>query len=80
MSENKRIDAFYKILGLYEDAKDGKIDFMSYSRYVYNLYVKYLGLAEKDIYGTLKGIYDLGDTIDHSTLKSLVFHLIKMEG
>lgn len=81
MSKNKRADEFYKILGLWEDAyQKHTILEDSYLRYVNRLYVKYIGLANDDIFPLLKGLYDLGEKAEHKDVKSIVFHLIEIGG
>lgn len=81
MSKNKHADEFYKILGLWEDAfQKQTILSDSYLGYVNRLYIKYLGLANKEVYSLLKGLYDLGDKASHKDIKSIVFHLIEIGG
>ena len=81
MSQNRRADEFYKILGLWEDALQKRtIEKDSYLKYLNRLFVKYYGLDKQEIYALIKGLYELKDNAGHETVKSVVFHLIELGG
>ena len=81
MSQNRRADEFYKILGLWEDAFQKRmIEKDSYLKYLNRLFVKYYGLDKQEIYALIKGLYELKDNAGHETVKSVVFHLIELGG
>ena len=81
MSQNRRADEFYKILGLWEDAFQKRtIEKDSYLKYLNRLFVKYYGLDKQEIYALIKGLYELKDNAGHETVKSVVFHLIESCG
>ena len=81
MSQNRRADEFYKILGLWEDAfQKQTIEKDSYLKYLNRLFVKYDGLDKQEIYALIKGLYELKDNAGHETVKSVVFHLIELGG
>ena len=81
MSQNRRADEFYKILGLWEDAFQKRtIEKDSYLKYLNRLFVKYYGLDKQEIYALIKGLYELKDNAVHETVKSVVFHLIELGG
>ena len=55
MSQNRRADEFYKILGLWEDAFQKRtIEKDSYLKYLNRLFVKYYGLDKQEIYALIK--------------------------
>ena len=81
MSQNRRADEFYKILGLWEDAFQKRtIEKDSYLKYLNRLFVKYYGLDRQEIYALIKGLYELKENAGHETVKSVVFHLIELGG
>ena len=81
MSQDRRADEFYKILGLWEDAVQKRtIEKDSYLKYLNRLFVKYYGLDKQEIYALIKGLYELKDNAGHETVKSVVFHLIELGG
>lgn len=81
MSQNRRADEFYKILGLWEDVFQKRtIEKDSYLKYLDRLFVKYYGLDKQEIYALIKGLYELKDNAGHETVKSVVFHLIELGG
>ena len=81
MSQNRRADEFYKILGLWEDAFQKRtIEKDSYLKYLNRLFVKYYGLDKQEIYALIKGLYELKDNAGHETVISVVFHLIELGG
>ena len=81
MSQNRRADEFYKILGLWEDAFQKRtIEKDSYLKYLNRLFVKYYGLDKQEICALIKGLYELKDNAGHETVKSVVFHLIELGG
>ena len=81
MSQNRRADEFYKILGLWEDAfQKQTIEKDSYLKYLNRLFVKYYVLDKQEIYALIKGLYELKDNAGHETVKSVVFHLIQLGG
>ena len=81
MSQNRRADEFYKILGLWEDAfQKQTIEKDSYLKYLNRLFVKDYGLDKQEIYALIKGLYELKDNAGHETVKSVVFHLIELGG
>ena len=75
MSKEKRADAFYKILGLFEDA-DTDDKFTAYLKYLSRLCVKLRGRGDMEAYETVRGLHEMGHDVSHDTVKSVVFHLI----
>lgn len=75
---NNLIDSLYKILILYENVEKDNcpINVESYLNYIDRLYVKWLGFGCDEIYLTLKGLWELGETAGHKRVKSNVFHMI----
>lgn len=78
--DKKLIAPIYKILLLYEDvgAEGSDVREADYMRYLDRLYVRYLGYGEKEIYDTIKGLYILGASASHNTVKASVFHMIDL--
>lgn len=78
--DKKLIAPIYKILLLYEDvgSKDSDVREIDYMKYLDRLYVRYLGHGEKEIYDTIKGLYTLGASASHDTVKASVFHMIDL--
>lgn len=78
--DKKLIAPIYKILLLYEDvmADGSDVHEADYMKYLDRLYVRYLGYGEREIYDTIKGLYTLGASASHATVKSNVFHMIDL--
>lgn len=75
MSKDKRADAFYKILGLFEDA-DTDEKFVAYLKYLSRLCVKLRGQGDLESYATVRGLHEIGHDVSHDTVRAVVFHLI----
>ena len=79
MDKNREIAGVYKILGLYEDMCTSKgVTKKDYLTYLDRIYIMYLGTGDKEIYGMLKGLWELGPEAGHSRVKSVVFHIIDL--
>lgn len=78
MTKRERIKSIYKILRQYEKIGQpgSNVTVETYKNYLDRLYVWYLGYGVEEIYIGLKGLYMLGDTASHDTVKRMVFHII----
>lgn len=78
--EKEIISQFYKILLLYEDAcsSQSSITEKDYLRYLNRIYIYWLGADREKIYNILRGLYLLGLSAEHETVKSMVFHIIDL--
>lgn len=76
--QKRRIDQIFKILVLYEqlDIKDTTVTFDDYQAYLNKMYIRFTGYGNQDIYCSLKGLYDLGQDVNHDTVKQVVFDII----
>lgn len=72
----KDIASIYKVLILYENLNNEDITIDSYLNYIDRLYVYWVGVGDKEIYGILKGLWILGANAGHKRVKSMVFHMI----
>lgn len=71
--------SIYKILLLYEDMKDEKTNVTVDDYLVYlNRQVVRFAAIDSEIAETIKGLCILSDTLDHKTVKSVVFHLMHL--
>lgn len=77
-NKEKIISSIYKVLVLYEDMNEAEspINIDSYLNYIDRLYVYWVGVGDKEIYETLKGLWVLGNKAGHKRVKSMVFHMI----
>lgn len=79
MDRKREIASVYKILGLYEDMCTANgVTQRDYLTYLDRVYVMYLGTGDKEIYGMLKGLWELGPEAGHARVKSVVFHIIDL--
>lgn len=79
MDKKREIAGVYKILGLYEDmCNANRVTQKDYLTYLDRIYVMYLGTGDKEIYGMLKGLWELGADAGHARVKSVVFHIIDL--
>ena len=71
--------SIYKILLLYEDIHDEQtsVTVNDYLVYLNRQYVRFAGV-DSEIADTLKGLCVLSDSLDHKTIKSVVFHLMHL--
>ncbi len=81
--KRKLVDKIFAILGIYEDCQDSN-DYSSYNNYVERVKIELIGFSRRSenielitIVNLLAGIQD-SETINHKTVKSLVFHIISM--
>lgn len=80
MKKKDLILKLYKILLLYEDASPpiSTITEKDYLGYLERLYVFWTGIGDYEIINILKGLRSLGLLTPHSTVKSMVFHMINI--
>jgi len=78
MTKEQRIDAIYNILVQYEKMKtpESEVTLTAYLGYLDRLYIWYLGYGNEEICDFIKGLYKLGDTAEHDSVKRIVFHII----
>lgn len=80
MGEKKTISPIYKVLLLFEDVQNNSssVTEEQYVNYIDRLYVRYLGQGNEEVYQTLYGLYLLGASAKHDTVKRAVFHIIEI--
>lgn len=80
MDKKKRIDSIFNILFQFEQIfeKDSNVTEESYRGYLDRLYIWYLGYGNNDIATYIKGLYNLGASAEHETVRRGVFHIIKL--
>lgn len=80
MDRKQKIASLFKILPLYESVvnTEDKITADDYLSYLDRISVEYLGMGENDIYNSLRGLRELGTTLEVKTVRSVVFHMTNM--
>lgn len=80
MEQKELIAQIYKILLLYEDVYNGQSSVCEndYLGYLDRMYVYWVGNGNSEIFNIIKGLYSLGMTVEHKTVKSMVFHMISV--
>lgn len=80
MDKRREIDSIFNILFQFEQifAKDSNVTEKSYKGYLDRLYVWYLGKGNNDIATYINGLYELGASANHGTVRRSVFHIIKL--
>ena len=78
MTKKEKIDDIFNILIQYEKIKEENsgIDVNTYQNYLDRLSVWYTGYGNEEIACGIKGLYYLGDSASHETVKRMVFHII----
>lgn len=80
MTKNKRPNPLFVILLLFEDMIKNQITESDYIGYLNRISVEYLGKNETEIYNYIVGLSKLGSNIEQQQVKSVVFHLLELEG
>lgn len=80
MTKNKRPNPLFVILLLFEDMIKNQITENDYIGYLNRISVEYLGKNETEIYNYIVGLSKLGSNIEQQQVKSIVFHLLELEG
>lgn len=80
MTKNKRPNPLFVILLLFEDMIKNQITESDYIGYLNRISVEYLGKNETEIYNYIVGLSKLGSNIEQQQVKSIVFHLLELEG
>lgn len=80
MTKNKRPNPLFVILLLFEDMIKNQITESDYIGYLNRISVEYLGKNEMEIYNYIVGLSKLGSNIEQQQVKSIVFHLLELEG
>lgn len=77
MSSENLSKSIYKILLLYEDAVESKSESKldNYISYLNRQKVRFIAI-DSEIAETIEGLRIFKDSIDHKTVKSVVFHLL----
>ena len=78
MNKKQKIDKIFNILVQFEKIKDpvSNVTEETYKNYLNRLSVWYLGYGNEEIFCGIQGLYDLGASAEHETVKRMVFHLI----
>lgn len=76
--KEQRINEIFNVLVQFEkiNDEDSTVTEQTYCNYLDRLYVWYLGYGNNEIAVMLKGLYDLGKNVSHSTVRRIVFHII----
>lgn len=82
MNKDERIDSIFNILVQYEKIfeKESTVTEETYKNYLDRLYVWYLGYGNETISNCIKGLYNLGASAEHDTVKRNVFYMIRVLG
>lgn len=77
MSKDKNIDAVFKILPLFELAKDDMAEehIQSYLNYLSRMYIQLLGANDETWAQLINGLMKIGVEAEHSQVKRIVLHL-----
>ncbi len=78
MDKRHKIDSIFNILFQYEKIfeEDSDVTEETYKNYLDNLYVLFLGYGNDEIAMNIKGLYRLGVSAPHDTVRRNVFHMI----
>lgn len=78
MNKEQRIDTIFNILIQFEkiDKLNSGVTEDTYKNYLDRLYIWYLGYGNDEIAVGIKGLYDLGKSASHDSVKRIVFHMI----
>lgn len=78
MDKRHKIDSIFNILFQYEKIFEEESDVTeeTYKNYLDNLYVLFLGYGNDEIAMNIKGLYRLGTSAPHNTVRRNVFHMI----
>lgn len=74
--KEQNISALYKILGLFESYQKDEITEDEYMTYLNRTKVRFDGMPYEEISDTLEGLIKNKTTLNHKTVKSVVFNLI----
>ena len=80
MTKEQKINLIFNILFQYEKVLDkfSSISEQDYLNYLDRVYVLFLGYENEEIAANIKGLYKLGTQANHSTVKRIVFHIIRL--
>ena len=80
MDEEKTIGELFNILVQYEKISDpsSNVTERTYRSYLNRLYIWYIGYGIEEIATHIKGLYKLGSSAQHDSVKRSVFHMISI--
>ena len=80
MGKTELISAIYKILLLFEDVADvnNEITEEDYLKYLDRLYIRFSGKSNEEIVDMIRGLYTIGTTLSHESVRSAVFYMINL--
>lgn len=78
VKKEQMIDELFNILIQFEkiDEFDSGVTEDTYRRYLDRLYIWYLGYGNNEVAFGIKGLFDLGKSAQHDSVKRVVFHMI----
>lgn len=78
VKKEQMINELFNILVQFEkiDEFDSGVTEETYKNYLDRLYVWHLGYGNNEIAFSIKGLFDLGRTAKHDSVKRVVFHMI----
>lgn len=80
MDKDQKINEIFNILVQFEKigSVDSGVTLETYKNYLDRLYTWYVGYGNKEIAIGIKGLFDLGGEVKHSSVKRVVFHIIDL--